>query len=101
MIKIWLNYEISGSKMSLIEEFRHETNFDHYISKFVFFPVDLVFFFFFHLMTRLLHLIIVSLKMNFKVYGKLIIHRKIFISLTISQVRRKLIQVKEVFYYLC
>ena len=47
MIKIWLNYEISGSKMSLIEEFRHETNFDHYISKFVFFPVDLVFFFLF------------------------------------------------------
>ena len=47
MIKIWLNYEISGSKMSLIEEFRHERNFDHYISKFVFFPVDLFFFSFF------------------------------------------------------
>ena len=100
MIKIWLNYEISGSKMSLIEEFRHETNFYHYISKFVFFSVDLVSFLF-SFNDRLLHLIIVSLKMNSKVYGKLIIHRKIFISLTISQVRRKLIQVKEVFYYLC
>ena len=47
MIKIWLNYEISGSKMSLIEEFRHETNFDHYISKFVFFFLLICFFFFF------------------------------------------------------